>query len=446
MKKKGLLALGLATTMAVTTACSGGGSETTTAAPAVETAGDKADAGEAEGSKITEPVTIKFANYALLEQGYEPFWTGVKEDFEKKNPNITIEYVTAPYGEIVNQVINMAGGGDRVDMIFGEIGWIAGLADSGLTVPVTEIFSEEYLSDFYPSVLDSFRIDGEIYGLPMFISPYLLYYNKDLFEQAGLDPNSPPTTYDEMLEYAEKLSKLTDANGNKVYAFGQTTASVPVSGASLNAMILNFGGTLLDEEGNLSIDNDGFKQAMNMLQELDEKGYNPQNAKLKDLRNLFALGQLAMYYDQSWGFNGVSSINPDAKDFAASAKPLKGGSGDGESLLQSQCLMFADNGDLQREACREFTEYLITTEVLGDYIANITPGYPAKVSMEDVTMNPVLEGATGSAEHVVAQTFVPAISDLNLELCTLAQAVTVSDKDVDTAIEEFRKAAEGILN
>ena len=246
----------------------------------------------------------------------------------------------------------MAGGGDRVDMIFGEIDWIAGLADSGLTVPVTQILSEEYLADFYPSVLDTFKIDGEIYGLPMYISPYVLYYNKDLFEQAGLDPNSPPTTYDEMLECAEKLSQLTDANGNKVYAFGQTTASVPVSGASLNAMILNFGGTLLDAEGNLSVDNDGFKQAISMLKELDEKGYNPQNAKLKDLRNLFALGQLAMYYDQTWGFNGVSSINPDAKEFTASAKPLKGGSGNGESLLQSQCLMYADNGEQQRAACK----------------------------------------------------------------------------------------------
>ena len=66
--------------------------------------------------------------------------------------------------------------------------------------------------------------------------------------------------------------------------------------------------------------------------------------------------------------------------------------------------------------------------------------------MEDVEMNPVLEGAAGSAENVVAQTFVSTISDLNLELCTLAQAVTVSDKDVDTAIEDFKKAAEGILN
>lgn len=441
MKKK-VMALTLASTMVVLAGCSGGQKTETT----VDAKADTAAAGEtAQAAESAEPVTIKFANYALLEQGYEEFWNNVKAGFEKEHPNVTVEYVTAPYGEMVNQVINMAGGGDRVDMIFGEIDWVPGLADSGLTVPVTDIFSEEYLADFYPAVMDSFNIDGQPYGLPMYVSPYVLYYNKDLFTQAGLDPETPPTTFDEMLAYAEKLSELKDANGNKVYAFGQTTASVPVSGASLNAMVFNFGGSVLDEEGKLSVDNDGFHEAITMLQTLDQKGYNPQNAKLKDLRNLFALGQLAMYYDQSWGFNGVSSINPDAKDFAASAMPLKGGAGSGESLLQAQCLMFADNGDAQREACRMFTEYLITSEVLGDYIVNITPAYPAKTSMESGECNPVLDGAAGSAANVKAQTFVPTISDLNLELCTLAQAVTVSGKDVDTAIEDFKKAANGIL-
>lgn len=448
--KKRLMALTMAAVMVLSTGCSGGTSKAPeSAAPETKAATQDTKAAEAETTaaeaEVTEPVTIKFANYALLEQGYEQFWNDVKTNFEKENPNITIEYVTAPYGELVNQVINMAGGGDKVDMIFGEIGWVPGLADSGLTIPITEVLPADYLADFYPTILESFNIDGEAYGLPMYVSPYVLYYNKDLFEQAGLDPNKPPTTYDEMMEYAEKLSQLKDTNGNKVYAFGQTTASVPVSGSSLNAMIFNYGGTLLDDDGNLSIDNQGFKDAINMLKTLDEKGYNPQNAKLKDLRNLFALGQLAMYYDQSWGFNGISSINPDAKDFTASAAPLKGGSGDGQSLLQAHCLLYADNGEAQKAACSKFTQYLVTDAVLKDYMANITPAYPAKKSMEDMALNPVLDGAAGSSANVKAQTFVPAISDLNLELCTLAQAVTVSKKDVDTAIADFKKAAEAIL-
>ncbi|MGE4584865.1 MAG: ABC transporter substrate-binding protein [Sphaerochaeta sp.] len=392
----------------------------------------------------TGPVTIKVANYALLESGYEPFWKQVKTDFEAANPDITIEWVTAPYGEIVNQVVNMAGGGNKVDAIFGEIDWVPGLVDAGLAAPVRDILSPAFVDDFYPDVLKSFEVDGKPYGIPLYVSPYVLYYNKNLFKQAGLDPNKPPKTYNEMLSYAEKLSKLKDANGNKVYAFGQTTASVPVSGASLTAMVFNFGGQVLDAQGKLSVDNQGFKDAFAMVKQLDEKGYNPQNAKLKDLRNLFALGQLAMYYDQSWGFNGVKSINADAVNFTASAEPLVGGSGSGQSLLQAHCFILVDNGAARRAALDKFVEFVISEKTLSSYLRDLTPAYPAKksmASMESVVNNGILKGASPAAGRVQVQPFIPRISDLNLELCALAQAVTVGKQDLNSAIEKFKSTA-----
>ena len=401
-------------------------------------------AGTTEAPAADKPVTIKVANYAILEGGYEPFWRGVKTGFETRYPNITIEWVSAPYGEIVNQVVNMAGGGDMVDVLFGEIDWVPGLVDAGLAAPVKDILPAAFINDFYPDVLKSFEVDGTPYGVPLYVSPYVLYYNKDLFKQAGLDPQKPPKTYDEMLGYAAKLSQLKDSNGNKVYAFGQTTASVPVSGASLNAMVFNFGGQVLDAQGKLAVDNQGFKDAFTMLQLLDSKGYNPQNAKLKDLRNLFALGQLAMYYDQSWGFNGIKSINPDAKDFTASAEPLKGGAGNGESLLQAHCFILMDNGPAQTAAVSKFVEYVISEEVLNAYLRDLTPAYPSKKSMaamESVANNGILKGASPAAGRVRVQTFIPKISALNLELASLAQAVTVGKQEVAPSIEKFKVTA-----
>lgn len=390
------------------------------------------------------PVTLKVANYALLESGYEPFWKQVKVDFEAANPDITIEWVTAPYGEIVNQVVNMAGGGNKVDVIFGEIDWVPGLVDAGLAAPVRDILPQAFVDDFYPDVLKSFEVEGKPYGIPLYVSPYVLYYNKNLFTQAGLDPNKPPKTYDEMLSYAQKLSQLKDANGNKVYAFGQTTASVPVSGASLTAMVFNFGGQVLDAQGKLAVDNQGFKDAFTMVQRLDQLGYNPQNAKLKDLRNLFALGQLAMYYDQSWGFNGVKSINPDAVNFTASAEPLKGGNGVGASLLQAHCFILVDNGAARRAALSKFVEFVISEQTLSSYLRDLTPAYPAKKSMatmESVVNNGILKGASAAAGRVQVQSFIPRISNLNLELCSLAQAVTVGKQDVAASIEKFKNTA-----
>ncbi|MEG0566051.1 MAG: extracellular solute-binding protein, partial [Hungatella sp.] len=280
------------------------------------------------------------------------------------------------------------------------------------------------------------------------VSPSLLFYNKELFKKAGLDPETPPKTYDEMLTMAEKLSQLKTDDGNKVYAFGQPTASVIVIGSALQAFSANFGGYVFDKDGNLDVDNAGFKESLAMLKLLDEKGYNPQNAKPKDLRNLFALGQLAMYYDNSWGFNGAKSINPDVVNFAVAAEPLKGGSGDGASTLQSHCFVAIDNGPAHVEAVKNFIQYVITPEILDSYIANIAPALPAKKAMENmesVKNSPILSGAGDSVEKAEPVLMFPTLSDFNLELCALAQAVTVGKEDIDPAIEAFKTAAKQLL-
>ena len=224
MKKRRWMALALACTMIFTAGCQKGGKETAEVPGSQETKVSETEMAKAEDSKAEnsvsqeEPVTIKFANYAVLEEGNSAFWEKIKTDFETENPNIKIEWITAPFGEMVQQVINMAGGGEYVDLIFGELDWTPTLADSGIACPVSDIMPQEYLEDFYPNVLEAHSIDHVLYSLPLYVGPYILYINKDLFEQAGLDASNPPTTYEEMLECAEKLSQLKDADGNQVYA------------------------------------------------------------------------------------------------------------------------------------------------------------------------------------------------------------------------------------
>ncbi len=409
---------------------------------------DEATSQEDGEYEFTEPVTIKFANYAVLEAGYDKFWENVKQGFEEKYPNIKIEYMTAEYGQMLTQVVTWAGGGETVDLVLGEIPWIPTLADAGLAVPVTDLFSEDYLSQIYPSMLEATDVDGVPYGIPMYASPFVMFYNKDLFTQAGLDPNTPPTTVDEMMEIAPKLAALKTADGNPVYPFGMTTGSVSVSGSCLTSLVYGFGGSVLGADGNLDVDNDGFKQTFQFLKDLDDKGYNPQVSKLKDLRNLFALGQLGMYYDTSWGFNGVNSINPKAKDFIASAAPLAGGSGKGESLIQAHTFMMANNGEAQVEATKLLIKYILTEEILAPYLENVAPGYPSMSALSEIpaiTESPVLSGALSSINTAKGIANVPAINDFNIELTALAQAVTVDDKDIDTAINDFKTSAGSIL-
>jgi multiple sugar transport system substrate-binding protein len=434
--KKTMLA-GLALLLSASLVFANGGQEK---APAASASGGTA---AASGQK---KVTIEFANHMILEEGTAKFWNDFKTKFEAANPNISIVWKSAPYTEIANQVITWAGGGDRVDLMLAEVGWLPKLVDAGLAVDAQKVLGADYINGFYPNVMESYKINGTVYGVPLYISPYVLFYNKDILKKAGY--SAPPKTYDEMLAMAPKIAALKTADGNKIYPFGQTTASVAISGSSITGMIYNFGGRLLSSDGKLSIDNAGFKDAVTMLQTLDQKGWNPQNAKLKDLRNLFALGQLAMYYDQSWGYSGVQAINPKAAGFTATAVPLAGGSGKGQSILNAHSLVIMSKDPAKQAAVATLVKYLITANVLSNFMTQTNPAYPARKDMADmpaIANSSILKGGAASVGSIMSVPSIPQLDDLNLDLCTLAQNVTVKKMKVDAAIAQFRKSANELI-
>lgn len=403
--------------------------------------GQKAAESGGQGGKTK----IYFANYAVLEKAYTAFWEKVKRDFESKYPQYEVEYLTAGYNDMLSFVTNRVGGGDKVDIIFGEVTWAAGLTDGGIITSVDQVLPQSFLADFHSTALNSFEYKGKIVGVPCYYSPTVLFYNKNLFKKAGLDPNKPPKTYDEILRYAEKLSKLTTDKGEKVYAFGLPYASGVAAGNSINTVIMSFGGTLLDEKGKLSIDNQGFKDAITFYKTLDDNKYNPQNCLPKNLRQMFATESLAMYYDQAGGYAPISNINPAAKDFTAIAAAASGGTGDGSTLIQSHCLLLANNGKKSAEGTAALVQFIMSKEVMGDYLVNLFPAFPALKSMDTIPLFPILDPLKGSNLKLAKQTNIGTTNKLHLELAKLIQAITISKTEVNTAIKDFEKQATIIL-
>ncbi len=89
------------------------------------------------------------------------------------------------------------------------------MIDSGWAKPVQEfIDSTSYdITQIEPNIAAYYTIEGKLYSMPFNSSTPLLYYNKTAFEKAGLDPNTPPKNFDEIIAMAEKLT-IKDASGN----------------------------------------------------------------------------------------------------------------------------------------------------------------------------------------------------------------------------------------
>ncbi len=123
------------------------------------------------------------------------------------------------YDDLLNKVLASFGTGNLPTMtVAGEIATRL-MVDSGETVPVQRfVDDEDYdLSDFVPRAIEYYTVEGDLQCIPLNVSVNLLYYNKIAFREAGLDPEQPPRTLDEVRAAAEKLV-ARDSAGNAARA------------------------------------------------------------------------------------------------------------------------------------------------------------------------------------------------------------------------------------
>ena len=140
------------------------------------------------------------------------------EKFEEANPDITVKHVTFPYADYQTRVVaaKVAGQGPDVVQLF--YGWLDNFVAGGLIKPLDPaVFPYDKIeSEFFP-IVSAMKRGDSYYGLPTAVRSLALFYNKQLFQEAGLDPNKPPQTLDELLE-AAKATVKRDSGGNMTSA------------------------------------------------------------------------------------------------------------------------------------------------------------------------------------------------------------------------------------
>jgi multiple sugar transport system substrate-binding protein len=130
------------------------------------------------------------------------------KEFEAENPDITVNHQTFPYDSFIQKVATTVPAGRGPDVVTLYYGWFPTWISSGYLQPLPEdkISYEEIENEFFPMV-QSAKFAGKYYGIPTAVRTLALFWNKDLFKEAGLDPEKPPTTWEEFVEYAKATTK-----------------------------------------------------------------------------------------------------------------------------------------------------------------------------------------------------------------------------------------------
>src|SRR5699024_775559 len=132
------------------------------------------------GSEVRRPIIEKIIN-----------------DFNESQDEIFVKHSYNPFGDIWTKELAQIAAGNPPDVVINDINATALRGQKQQAESLTPFLEKEDISDwFYPELWDATLYEGDSYGIPFTTDTRILYYNKDMFEEVGLDPEAPPTTWD----------------------------------------------------------------------------------------------------------------------------------------------------------------------------------------------------------------------------------------------------------
>jgi multiple sugar transport system substrate-binding protein len=243
------------------------------------------------------------------------FWNGytgpdrpaveqIAANFSAANPDVNFKMEIMPWDSLWQKLMPALVAGSGPDIMGYSVSRLPEFAKAGRLEPLDSYFGKGSLdrSKLIPGLMEAATYQGKLYGVPMAFAGMCMYYNKDHFKEAGLDPENPPKTMDELQNAWKKLLKK-DAAGNVIrypqaWGIKSTVAMVPV-------VIWNHGGDIVGKDGKGVLDSPETIRALNLMQEaflayeVSPKGLTGQEAD-----NLFAAGKASIEWNGPWAING----------------------------------------------------------------------------------------------------------------------------------------------
>jgi ABC-type sugar transport system, periplasmic component len=234
------------------------------------------------------------------------------------------------------------------------------IVNSGIATPINDLLGNDtnaFLGDFYPSLINVTTFNGKTYGVPFALSVAEIFYHSDLFEKAGLDPNNPPKTWEELLEAAQTIHE-------KLGIYGATFALDDPW--TFEATVRSNGGEFLDANGKPSLDSD---VAIETLSDWGKGAADSSilyNADFNETLQSFGAQEVAMFAVSSYGTLYYKDSLPLVK-----AMPWPAAEGKvAQSPAGGNSLYIFGNNDAERKAAAEFIEFLTSPEANAEWAKN----------------------------------------------------------------------------
>ena len=363
-----------------------------------------------------QSVTISYSDWHLAEKVWGASLRESVKLFESTHPNIKVNTEPVSLAERNAKYVTAFEGGLGPDVYHMDDNSTALFIEKGYAYDVTPLLNKEgkaYKDIFFETAWNLIRRGESYYGLPNNITAMVLYYNQQMFKDAGLDPEKPPKTWEEFREYAKKLTRDTHKDGKidqwgAGFVFGKASFHL-----RFTSILYSMGGRYLSEDNRTSLANSPeVVKALQYLSDLQnvDKAFPPGivNAGAQDVRVLMANRKIAMMVEGIWTNPILDGINPTFKAAQTMrTAPLPGKPA--TSVMASSWLM--NKKTKHAQAAWEFMKFMSSKERLQkDWVDNTILPARKDVAMEyrPLINDPVAKVATSQIPNSF---FVPQIKE-----------------------------------
>ncbi|MBF9023530.1 extracellular solute-binding protein [Rhodobacterales bacterium FZCC0069] len=370
---------------------------------------------------------------------------GIVADFEAANPDITVNAIySGNYDDTRVRALSALSSGEPAQLAVMFSIDAYDLIEQELIVAFDDIEGVDpaWLDSFYPALMANSRIEGKTWGIPFQRSTIVAYYNKDMFRAAGLDPESPPTTWEEMISMGQALT-----NGD---TYGLMIPSTGYPYWMFQALAIQNGKEVMSNDGLTTyFDDEAVVDTLEFWLSLSqEHGIMPEGTvEWGTLRQAFLEGQTAMMWHSTGNLTAVK--NNATFDFGVAELPanVRPGSPTGGGNFY----VFEDTTPEEREAALRLIEFMTSPEQAAAW--SIATGYmgvsPAAYETEALQAYtaefPPALVARNQLENAVAEFSTFETARVREGLNNAIQAALTGTATPEAALSEAQEAAERLL-
>ncbi len=449
--KKRLLACMLAGVMAVSALAgcgsTGNGGQEQSAAPEAESAENTEEAEAPAADNATEDNAEAETNNG--EKTVITFWNGftgsdretlealVKEYNETNDKNIEVQMDIMPWDSFYQKLATALPVGEGPDILAMATERIGSYADPGALAAVDDIYSSGIVDEtVVPETLkENLKYDGKYY-VPMNFATLLLYYNKTIFEEAGLDPEKAPETWEELEQYAQQIVEKTGKYGFDM-AVKDTTPMWCI-------MLWGNGGDIIKDGKAVFNSPENVETVTRWAENIRDKKFGPEVLTGGEIDKLFESQKLAMYFCGPWATNGFTNAGID---YGVAQAPK----GPKEQVTQANAVgMYMTSSSKNKEAVYDFFGWWNSkdTQVKWSLGTGFPPARTDIADDERMKENPYiaefakpaneskmyLQQLTNFAE-VDTQAIVPAFEKILLENADVQEALDEANAVIESLIQ-----------